>query len=161
MNDGQVFTGEILSYGKTISNFTLKLSPQKKYIAEGKTTIGALIPVASGAKISGLNVSFTISCDKIKTMGDPETTVSLAVSGVIGKVEGDAATLVKDCNADLTVKSATETAFAASDTAYSYQITVGDLAAIGDATVENCASALHTEELTGTALTVVPRKTAA
>ena len=161
LTEAQTFTGEILSYGKTISNFTLKLSPQKKNITSGDSTIGSLVPVANGAKITGLNLSFTVSCDKIKGVGDPATVVYLAASGLIGKeADGETATAVKDCRVDLTVKSASATSFAASDMAYGYQIMVGDLITIGNVTVENCKSTLQTAELTGTALVIVPRQSA-
>ena len=162
LTDAQVFTGEILSFGRTISNFTLKLSPQKNKLASEEATIGAPIPVADGAKISGLNLSFTIACDKLKGMGSADKTVYLAAAGLIGKeLDGESASTIRDCNLELNARPLADDIYAASDTAYTYQITVGDLVAVGIVTAENCHSMLNADgKLNAGMATLTLRQTA-
>lgn len=162
LTSDQTFTGEILSFGKTISNFTIKLSPKKEQsLNTDKVVFAALVPKAQGARISGLCVDFSITCGKLVGMGDPATVIRLCGSGLVGEVLAGQGTVIENCN--VTLSAAVSPADAYNNGAsYSYDVTVADCAAAGDnLTVTACTSVVTTDALTGTALTLHVAKRAA
>lgn len=152
LGSAQVFTGEILSFGKKISNFTMTLKATKAQREDAANTVisAALIPIARGAKISGLTIEASISCSGLPggTGGGEPTRLLFTASGLIGHAEaGDSATVVDDCHISLTFVERE-----LQSTAYLYDYTVGDVAAVAEAgalTVTNCTSVLDVAGLTG------------
>ncbi len=142
LTDKQVFTGEILSFGKTISNFNLKLTPtSEQQDNAGISVIAAPIPVAAGAKISGLRLVGSVTCNKAAK--SPATasnkTYSLIASGLIGKEQGETASTVEDCRVELTISPAAGADFS-NTSKFTYRYTFGDLVAVGEVTASGCTS---------------------
>lgn len=151
LTDQQTFTGEIRSFGSKISGFSLKLAPVKAQTLDpDRVVFTSLIPKASGAKIEGLNVEFSVICSKLAGFGSAE--LSLGCSGLIGEVlSGSSNTVIGNCSVKLTLASRSETEFA-NTSSYSYKFSVCDLVFKGDAyTAEGCASEILTDALTGAA----------
>jgi len=162
LTETQVFTGEIVSFGKSITNFTLKLAPNKNKAAAGEVAgTAALIPTACGARISGLTVEYTVACEALKILPVGVDAIQLCASGLVGSVLAGDATLIENCSVTLT--AATSPADAYNDPAKcAYHVTVGDVVAAGDnVTVTGCTATVTTDDLTGAALTKVIDRRAA
>lgn len=146
LKENQVFTGEILSFGKTISNFTISLTPSQAQQEDSQVTVTAApIPVAEGAKISGLNLQFTVVC-KRAAKDSPiasNKNLSLRASGLIGKAQGETATTVENCTVDLTIRA--DSGFTATGK-FTYRYSFGDFVAVGDIELSGCASAFAYNE---------------
>lgn len=151
------FTGEILSLGATISNFTLRVSAGKQQVMDpdNLNTI-SLIPTAQGATIKGLTISANVQCSGLSggTPSAEKTHLNFAISGLIGTVlsEGDTdVTTVKDCHVSLLFKISSPTALESE--AYLYVYTVADLAIDPASALEvvNCTSSLNTAAIVAVA----------
>ena len=163
LTDKQVFTGEILSFGKTVSNFHLNLKPINEQLDDATiSVIAAPVPVASSAKISGLNLEFTVLCSKASktTAAASNKNFALVASGLIGKEQGETPSAVENCNISLTVKPASATEFSNTNK-FTYSYTLGDLVAVGDSTASGCTSAFKNDLSVSQYVKVTTRKLAA
>ncbi|MGM9645213.1 MAG: hypothetical protein ACI3XS_00790, partial [Eubacteriales bacterium] len=130
------FTGEFISPGFTISNFTVSAAATK---ANTDNLIASLFPATNGAVISGVNVDCTVSIGAGTTVASVDT-VELFGAGLVGK--GDNTTKISDCNVKVN--------FVISGNFKStikYTLTVGDIIATAGATVENCTAETNMAEL--------------
>ena len=118
------FTGEFITMGNTISNFTINVSNLRKLIDAdaGVVIIGALFPHVQNAKISGVrleNVSAVLSTTSTAT----GIVSDIGAAGLIG-IALDGETTVDNVYVDLTI-----TQSSASTT--TYPVYVGDIVAYG------------------------------
>ena len=163
LTDKKVFTGEILSFGKTVSNFHLNLKPINEQLDDATVSvIAAPVPVASSAKISGLNLEFTVLCSKASktTAAASNKNFALVASGLIGKEQGETPSAVENCNISLTVKPASATEFSNTNK-FTYSYTLGDLVAVGDSTASGCTSVFKNDLSVSQYVKVTTRKLAA
>ena len=118
------FTGEFVSMGNTISNFTINVSNLRKIIDAnaGVVIIGALFPHVQGAKISGVrleNVSAVISTSSTAT----SVVSDIGAAGLIGiALSGE--TTVDNVYVDLTITQS-------SPSTITYPVYIGDIVAYG------------------------------
>jgi hypothetical protein len=80
-----------------------------------------------------------------KSTLDEVTRLKLYASGVIGTAEGEVR--VEDCHVTLQAASKTDTAL--KNTAYIYDITLGDVVAYGSVKAEGCSAEIDSSALKG------------
>ena len=138
------FTGEFVSMGNTISNFTINVSNLRKIIDAnaGVVIIGALFPHVQGAKISGVrleNVSAVISTSSTAT----SVVSDIGAAGLIG-IALDGETTVDNVYVDLTITQS-------SPTTITYPVYVGDIVAYGaeNVTISNSTADFDYSAITG------------
>ncbi len=136
LDAAKTFTGEFISHGFTISNFTVSAAATK---TNTDNLIAALFPVTDGAVISGVNVDCTVSIGAGTTVAGVET-VKLFGAGLVGK--GNAATKISDCS--VKVNFVLSGNFKSTIT---YTVMVGDVIATSGATVENCTAETNMADL--------------
>ena len=143
--NGQVFTGELISTGFCIKNFTMILEG-KKTQSENDLVGVSLIPEANGAKIDGIKVECSVICSaadrKVKSP------MHFFCSSLIGKASGNKSE-VKDCSFDLKVASLNATTLANPVAIYFFNIS--DICAENpdNVKVTGCSSSIDTEGLVG------------
>lgn len=118
------FTGEFITMGNTISNFTINVSNLRKLIDAdaGVVIIGALFPHVQDAKISGVrleNVSAVISTSSTAT----SIVSDIGAAGLIG-IALDGETTVDNVYVDLTITQS-------SASTITYPVYIGDIVAYG------------------------------
>ncbi|MGD9964120.1 MAG: InlB B-repeat-containing protein [Candidatus Izemoplasmatales bacterium] len=118
------FTGEFITMGNTISNFTINVSNLRKLVDAdaGVVIIGALFPHVQDARISGVrleNVSAVISTSSTAT----SVVSDIGAAGLIGiALEGE--TTVDNVYVDLTITQS-------SPSTITYPVYIGDIVAYG------------------------------
>lgn len=118
------FTGEFITMGNTISNFTINVSNLRKLVDAdaGVVIIGALFPHVQDAKISGVrleNVSAVISTSSTAT----SVVSDIGAAGLIGiALSGE--TTVDNVYVDLTITQS-------SVSTITYPVYIGDIVAYG------------------------------
>ena len=144
--DDSVFTGELVSFGKGISNFTLKVSANKRQLNDPDLVMGAaLFPQTSGAVIRGLKVEGEVLFSGMRTaMAGSKAELKFYASGLVGRALDGTATRIEDCGVRLICRGSLE-----SDN-YTYLIALGDLVAYEGGAVQTggCVSQVE-NELTG------------
>ncbi|MFA7076467.1 MAG: InlB B-repeat-containing protein [Candidatus Izemoplasmatales bacterium] len=118
------FTGEFISLGYTISNFTLNIQNLQKTINEdaGVIVISALFPYAQDAVIRGVNVE-NVKAVLSTTSNALSVVCSLGSAGIVGTVlEGT--TTITDVSVEMTFE-------ASSTDVINHPVYVGEIVAIG------------------------------
>ncbi|MBO4277913.1 MAG: hypothetical protein J5925_05915 [Clostridia bacterium] len=148
LSDGQEFAGEILAYGMKIYNFTYSFKGKNNQANDENTKVGAaLIPLASGAKVSGLDIEFNVKASGIaKAVGD-NLKAYFYVSGLFGTAKDDCE--VTDCR--IKVKAEAASAKALESEKFTYIFSVGDFAAYGKENVraKGCEASVDYSGLKG------------
>jgi len=148
LSDSQEFTGEILSFGAKICNFTYSFKGKNTQVNDESVKVGAaLIPVASGAKIKGIDVEFDVKAGGIaKVVGD-DLKAYFYVSGIIGTAKDGCE--VSDCSVKVKAEAASAKAFQSDK--LTYEFAVGDIAAYGTENVKavNCTGEVDYKGITG------------
>ena len=156
LTSATVFTGEFLGFDHKISNYTIKLTPNKSQIDSGEALVAALFPNTCGATIDRLNVEATVSVSGLTSKGDDfemRKDVRIDCAALVGHAlsesgEVSGTTVISDCTAKLTVKPRTSSALVS--TAYRYVFNIGDFVATeGDYEISNSASSVDITALTG------------
>jgi hypothetical protein len=118
------FTGEFVSLGATISNFTLLVKNlQKELLADsGVVVVSALFPYVQNAKISGINL-YNVEAELSTTSTSTTVVCSIGVAGIIGTaLEGT--TLINNVHVDLVIS-------VNSSNIIDYPVYIGDVVARG------------------------------
>ena len=146
LNEDKPFTGEIRAFGSKIT-FSYAVKAKNSQIGSDQRIGAALIPLAGdGAVISGLTVEGKVTMAGLtKSTLDEVTRLKLYASGVIGTAEGEVR--VEDCHVTLQAASKTDTAL--KNTAYIYDITLGDVVAYGSVKAEGCSAEIDSSALKG------------
>ena len=117
------FTGEFISFGKKIENFTYVVNNSMKIASEASF---GLFPKTDGAKIEGVSVQYTVT---VKNASSAMKLGDIVYGGLVGTAKN---TTVKNCSAQVSL----DTDDTAARTA---QFTYGAVAAIAQSSsFENC-----------------------
>ena len=128
LNDSTAFTGEFISFGKKITNFTLKVSSSKK----SASTATALFPRTEGARIEGLTLDCKIAFTSSgKPIGSDYVTLSCAAF----TATADSATVIKNCTLNATVTATNKVT-----SAEGFTLVIADFAITGTPSVTDCVS---------------------
>ena len=134
-----VFTGEFISFGKKITNFSYKLAPSKQQALDSSVvTMCALFPNTDGAKIKGLTVETDAVVSGLKTVGAKpaqKKDINFVLGGIVGKAVN---TEFEGCSVTLTCEPKSEGALESDG--YTYVVKIGGLAAEGNVTAVNCTN---------------------
>ncbi|HRY78449.1 MAG TPA: InlB B-repeat-containing protein [Candidatus Izemoplasmatales bacterium] len=140
------FTGNFVSFGYSISNFTLRVrNPQKELDADsGFTSLIGLFPYVRDAHIEGLVVSDVTILIENSTTGS-NVILDLGGSGLVGTVlAGTELTEIIDCHVDVTFTATTANVLTVT-------VYVAEIVAKGteNATITECDGILDYSAITG------------
>jgi hypothetical protein len=128
--ENTVFSGEFLAYGKTIKNFTLRVTNNQKRLVStaGVKAITGLFPFVQDAKIEGLNVEGATILFVTDTPARGDVTCELGGAGIIGTALSGT-TIVSGCSVDLIFNATTANTI-------DFPVYIGDIVAFGSDNVQ-------------------------
>jgi len=148
----QVFTGEFISFGNKISNFTISVKNSQKLLTStaGIVSVLGLFPYAQDATITGVVVEDMTIVLNTKPSYPTDVVCDLGAAGIVGTVlSGSTGTIISDVDVDIVFTQAT------ADTV-DCPVYVGDIAAVGTeyVTITNSTATIDYSAITG--ITVDP-----
>jgi hypothetical protein len=148
----KVFTGEFLSFGNKITNFTLSVKNSQKALTAnaGIVVVSALFPYVQDATISGVIVEDMTVLINTKPTTATDVICDIGAAGIVGTaLSGATGTIISNVDVDIVFTQAT------ADTV-DCPVYVGDVAAIGTEyiTITNSTATIDYSAITG--ITVDP-----